>query len=297
LVPWFRRYLGCWRKPRLFLEAFTGSGILGLTMLVEERVERLLLVEKDPDYVAVLQTALGADASWLIDKILTLVPRRETLRELLMQEPASRKEQAFHTLVKTWCYHRGRLTKGFGLLPDQPSQRGRAAIVTAWKPQALTVRIRVLHDLRRRITVHHGCGIEMMAGHAARRDVFTYADPPYPTAGERMYVHSAVDIPALLARCQQAQGPVVMSCEDHADISQRAEALGLNLIRVTMYSALNVHQNELLISNRPLPHEPFTVHEAAGQAPEQSELFAMAGELPSVHAAAVAAGLVKGRHA
>jgi hypothetical protein len=53
LVPWFRRFLGCWPRPRLFLEVFTGSGIVGLTMLVEERVERLLLVEKDPAYVAV----------------------------------------------------------------------------------------------------------------------------------------------------------------------------------------------------------------------------------------------------
>jgi hypothetical protein len=187
LVPWFRRYLRCWRRPRLFIEAFTGSGILGLTMLVEERVERLMLVEKDLDYVAVWQTALGADASWLIDKILALVPRREPLWKLLAQEPTSRKEQAFHTLVKTWCYHRGRLTKGFGLLPDHPSQRGRAALVTAWKPQALALRVRVLHALRRRITIHHGCGMEAMAEHTGRRDVFVYADPPYPTAGERMY--------------------------------------------------------------------------------------------------------------
>jgi DNA adenine methylase len=234
-------------------------------MLMEERVARLMLVEKDPDYVAVWQTALGADASWLIDRILTLVPRREALRELLAHAPASRRDQAFQTLVKTWCYHRGRLTKGFGFLPDQPSQRGRAAIATAWKPQALALRIRVLHDLRRRITIHEGCGIEAMAAHTARRDVFTYADPPYPTAGERMYLHSAVDIPALLTCCQQAQGPVVLSCEDDAEVSQQAAALGLNLIRVRMHSATNRQMGELLMSNRPLPNEPPTpdIDEAA----------------------------------
>jgi DNA adenine methylase len=271
LVPWFRRYLGCWRRPRLFIEAFAGSGIVGLTMLVEERVERLMLAEKDADYVAVWQTALGADASWLIDKILTLVPRRETLQALLVQEPASRKEHAFHTLVKTWCYHRGRLTKGFGLLPDHPSQRGRAAIETAWKPQVLALRIRVLHDLRRRITVHQGCGIEAMVAHTGRRDVFVYADPPYPTAGERMYIHSAVDIPALLLRCQQAQGPVVLSCEDHVDVVQCAETLGLDCIRVGMHSATNQQMREVLISNRPLPHEPATME---GMEPAQLELGA-----------------------
>jgi DNA adenine methylase len=253
------------------LEAFTGSGILGLTILVEERIDRLLLVEKDPDYVAVWQTALGADAAWLIDKILSLVPRRESLQALLGQEPASRKEPAFHTLVKTWCYHRGRLTKGFGLLPDQPSQRGRAAIATAWKPQALALRIRALHDLRRRITVHHGCGIETIAAHQGRRDVFIYADPPYPTAGERMYVHSDVDLPALLAGCRQAQGPAVLSCEDHVDVVSRAKALGLECLRVSMHSATNLRMGELLISNRPLPHEPATMEDVE---PAQLELGA-----------------------
>jgi len=270
LVSWFRRYLGCWRRPRVFLEAFAGSGVVGLTMLFEERVERLMLVEKDPDYVAVWQTALGTDASWLIDQMLTLVPRRETLRVVLGQEPASRKEQAFHTLIKSWCYHRGRLTKGFGLLPDRPSRRGRAAIETAWKPQALAMRIRVLHDLRRRITVHHGCGIEAIAVHAARSDVFAYADPPYPTAGERMYVYSAVDIPTLLTACRQMQGPVVMSCEDHPDVVQHAQALGLELMRASMHSATNRRQQELLVSNRPLPHGPLTVQAAA----RQGQLFA-----------------------
>jgi len=266
--------VSCWRRPRLFLEAFAGSAVVGLSLLVEERVEKLVLVEKDQGYVAVWQTALSPDASWLIDKILTLVPRRETIEAFLAQPPGSRREQAFQTLVKTWCYHRARLTKGYGLLPTAPSKRGRAAIATAWKPQALALRIRVLHDLRRRITVHHGCGLEVMAAHATRRDVFTYADPPYPTAGERMYIHSGVDLPELLNARLKTQGPVVVSCEDHPEVVSRAQGLGLACIRVTMHSATNVRQHELLISNRPLPSEPLTVEKPAVPATEQGQLFA-----------------------
>ena len=80
-----------------------------------------------------------------------------------------------------------------------------------------------------------------------------------------MYLHSAVDIPALLTCCQQAQGPVVLSCEDDAEVSQQAAALGLNLIRVRMHSATNRQMGELLMSNRPLPNEPPTpdIDEAA----------------------------------
>jgi len=271
LVPWFRRYLSCFRRPRLFLEVFAGSAIVGLTMLVEERVEKLMLVEKDAGYVAVWQTVLGPDAAWLTTQILHLVPRRDTVGALLAQTPQCRREHAFQTLVKTWCYHRARLTKGFGLLPNQPSQPGRAAIATAWQPAKLVVSLR-------RITVHHGCGLEVMAAHAARRDVFTYADPPYPTAGERMYRYSAVDIPALLSACQQAHGPVVVSCEDHTDVTQGARARGLDVMPIYMHAGTNQQMREVLIANRPLPAEPLTGHEAAGPAPEQGSTPAQAAD-------------------
>jgi hypothetical protein len=223
-------------------------------MLLEARVDHLMFVEKDPDYVAVWQTALGADAPWLIDQILALAPRRQAFLHLLGQTPTSRKERALHTLVKTWGYHRARLTKGFGFLPDASAQGGGASLGKTWRPQTLTVWIRALQGLRRRITVQEGCGIEEMAAHATRRDVFIYADPPYPTAGQRMYIHGVVDIPALLARCQQAQGPVVVSREDHVDVVSQAEALGLECMKVDMHSATNQQMRELLISNRPLPH-------------------------------------------
>jgi hypothetical protein len=243
-------------------------------MLVEERIPRLMLVEKDPDYVAVWQTVLGTDAAWLTSQILHLVPRRDTIGTLLAQTPQGRREHAFQTFVKTWCYHRARLTKGFGLLPNQPSQPGRAAIATAWQPAKLVASMRILHDLRQRITVHHGCGLEVMAAHAARRDVFTYADPPYPTAGERMYIHSAVDIPALLTACRQALGPVVVSCEDHADVTQGARERGLDVMPVHIHAGTNQQMREVLIANRPLPAEPLTGHEAAVPATQQGQLFA-----------------------
>jgi hypothetical protein len=129
----------------------------------------------------------------------------------------------------------------------------------------------MFQGLRRRITVQQGCGIEAMAEYAARRDVFVYADPPYPTAGERMYVHGTVDLPALLAGCRRAQGPVVMSCEDHVDVVQQAEALGLDCVRTSMHSATNRQMSELLISNRPLPREQPTTE---GTGPAQLALVA-----------------------
>jgi len=88
--------------------------------------------------------------------------------------------------------------------------------------------------------------------------VFIYADPPYPTAGHRLYVHSEVDVPAVLAGCLKAQGPAVMSCEAHADVVSQAEVLGLACVRVQMRGATNQFMRELLISNRPLPRSQDT---------------------------------------
>jgi DNA adenine methylase len=255
LVPWFRAYLGCWHKPRYFLEAFAGSAIVGLSMLAEDRIGHLLLVEKDPDYVAVWQTILGSEASWLLDQIQTPLPSREELDVMLAREPASRREQAFLTLVQSWCYHRARRTNGCGLLPQHPSRHGCASIATAWKPQALALRIRALHDQRQRITVVEGCGIDAIQTYGARRDTFIYADPPYPTAGQRLYRYGAVDIPRLLTCCTQARGPVVVSCEVHDEVCHVASTLGLEQIRIPMRSANNRQEEELLLSNRPLPRE------------------------------------------
>jgi hypothetical protein len=113
--------------------------------------------------------------------------------------------------------------------------------------------------MRRRITVQQGCGIEAVASYAARRDVFVYGDPPYNTAGTRMYVHGGVDMSALLAGCLQARGPVVLSYADDVQVVNQAQALGFDVIAQCMLSGRNVPQREVLISNRPLPHEPLQV--------------------------------------
>jgi hypothetical protein len=228
-------------------------------MLDENRVDRLLLVEKDPDYAAVWQTALGPDAEWLIDQIRDLPPTREAFRRLLASPPTAQRERALHTLVKTWTYHRARLTKGHGFLANTSATGKGAALDRVWKPQVLVIWIRAIQGLRRRITIREGCGLEAMAEHAARRNVFCFADPPYCTAGQRMYIHGVVDISAVLQRCQQAQGPVVVSYEDHADVVRQAEALGLDCVRKRMHSATNTPMWERLISNRPLPPEPLMV--------------------------------------
>jgi hypothetical protein len=58
----------------------------------------------------------------------------------------------------------------------------------------------------------------------------------------------------VLSGCTQMQGPVVMSCEDHADVVRQAHALGLAYTWVPMpNAATNAPMRELLMSNRPLP--------------------------------------------
>jgi DNA adenine methylase len=210
LVPWMRAYLACWRKPRRMLEICAGSAIVGLSLLSEGRVASLVLCEKDPDYAAVWHTLFGprAEYEWLLEQILSCSVLRADLRAWLATAPASTRERALQTVVKSWCYHRGRLSPGYGLLPQTSRSASGASIAHDWKPSLLVQRARSLRDLRRRVTIHEGCGLDYLDAHLDDASTFVYADPPYKSAGKKLYNHYTYDMPRLLKAAAQAKGHV-----------------------------------------------------------------------------------------
>jgi DNA adenine methylase len=260
LVPWMRAYLACWRKPKRFIEIFAGSATVGFSLLAEGRVSTLVLCEKDPDYAAVWHTLFGPrpDSQWLIDQILTLAVWREEVRAWLAQPAPSARERALQTLVKSRCYHRGRLTSGGGLLPQTSRRPGGASIARGWNPTMLAQRIRSLRDLRRRLTVVEGCGLQCLEAHLDDASAFVYADPPYKSAGKKLYRHFEVDMARLLRACAQAKGHVLISYEDDQATRQLAACLGLCVQEVPMHTAEGTGKQELLVSNRPLPTRHMT---------------------------------------
>ena len=90
LVPRIRQWLDslpC--KPKVFIEPFAGGGIVGLSVAFEERADRVMLVELDPNVAAVWRTMLGRHAGWLAQRILEFELTRERVQIELERRPRS----------------------------------------------------------------------------------------------------------------------------------------------------------------------------------------------------------------
>jgi DNA adenine methylase len=62
-VPTFRHWMAqIYPKPTILVEPFAGGGIISLTALFENLVERVVMVELDDEIAAVWQSVINGDA-------------------------------------------------------------------------------------------------------------------------------------------------------------------------------------------------------------------------------------------
>ena len=103
-------------KPKILIEPFAGGGIISLTALFENHVDRVVMVELDEDVAAVWQSVTSGDVQWLADYILTFKLSRESVISELSTRAVEIKERAFQTILKNRTFHGGVLAKGSGLI-------------------------------------------------------------------------------------------------------------------------------------------------------------------------------------
>lgn len=116
------------QKPRILVEPFAGGGIISLTALFEDWVERVVMVELDEDVAAVWQTIVGGKAEWRAERILSFQLSRETLIAELSRPPASLRERAFHTILRNRTLHGGILAPVFSSTAKTAKASPRASI-------------------------------------------------------------------------------------------------------------------------------------------------------------------------
>lgn len=101
LVPEVRSWLdGLDYRPAVLVEPFAGGGIVSLTAAAEDRVDRVVMCELDPEVAAVWQTAVSDDAEWLCEQIETFDMTLANVHDVLDQEPTQTRAMAFRTIVK-----------------------------------------------------------------------------------------------------------------------------------------------------------------------------------------------------
>jgi len=247
LIPRIRHWLK--NTPRELIEPFTGGGIVSLTVAAERLADHVTMIELDDQVAAVWKTIFTDNqAEWLADRIVSFDLTLESLQKELSIVPSSTREKAFQTILKNRTYHGGILAPGSA--PIKYGENGKG-IRSRWYAQTLKQRIQAIAQLRDRISVVEGDGLEVIRQNAHRSDVAFFIDPPYTAAGKkagrRLYTHSEIDHEELFHMAGSVAGDVLMTYDDAEGVRKLARKHGLKTKLVAMKNTHHAEMTELLI--------------------------------------------------
>lgn len=163
--------------PTFLIEPFAGGGVVGLSLLNNNLIKRLVLVEKDPRVAAFWRAALHD--SRFADRVEKFRCTRKNVKDVCA-DPDS--DPAFWTIVKNRCSVGGNLTGG--LMKDVSSR---------WNGKAHADALREIRKLSRRIEFFERDGVEVLRKHANDPNAAAFVDPPYVVAGRGLYREWEVD--------------------------------------------------------------------------------------------------------
>lgn len=249
LVPQVRQWLQDLRtRPALFVEPFTGGGIVSLTIAAEGLADRVLMVELDDQVAAVWQTILSGEASWLAKRIVEFDLTMENAAALLDEPANSTREKAFQTILKNRIFHSGILAPGSGMIKKGEGGKG---IKSRWYPGTLKRRILAIEAVHDKITFISGDGLAVMRAHTHRTDAVFFIDLPYTAAGKkagkRLYAHNDLDHEALFDVAASLSGDFLMTYDEAEEVREMAVKRGFDTQLVSMKNTHHALMNELLI--------------------------------------------------
>jgi DNA adenine methylase len=196
-VPRALDFLGGSPWPKTIVEPFAGSGVVGLSLLNEGCAERLVLAEKDKDYLAFWRAAIGdSNFSYRVSKwterVLDLPFAQQKPFVLASLERMKLDDPGFWILLRSRIGFNGK--KRGGYMTDE----SRGGILCRW-PRNLATSLDLLYSLRNKITVMED-GFEALAAFD-NEDSYAFVDPPYTITkncpGHQIYDESVIDHGAL----------------------------------------------------------------------------------------------------
>lgn len=218
-------------------------------MLLEGKVDQLVLGELDPRLIALWETVIG-DAKWLMRRVESFKTTGTNLRETLSRTTTSRREIAFQTLLRNRTSRGGIIANGSGLLKAGEHGNG---VFSRWYPDTLSARIEAIHEQRHRISFFSGSAFKLIRNRIkGHRNAF-FIDPPYSisesSAGRRLYDHFELNHERLFALAEKIQGHFMMTYESSREIRELAIRHQFNSRRTRMQSTHHKKMWELLITN------------------------------------------------
>lgn len=264
-VPTFRNWLTqISAKPKILVEPFAGGGIISLTALFENLVERVVMVELDDEIAAVWQSIVNGNAKWLADRILNFQLTEEAVMQEIKKRPKTRRERAFQTILKNRTLHGGILAEGSGFIKYGENGKG---IRSRWYPATLAKRLVNLDHVAHRVDFLCGDGLKVIKEFASRPDVAYFIDPPYTAggkkAGKRLYKHYEIDHEYLFTICESLRGDFLITYDNADEVKSMARAHGLQMRLIPMTNTHHATMEELVIGKNlswmdsfPAVHEP-----------------------------------------
>jgi DNA adenine methylase len=248
-VPRLREWLQSQtQKPALLVEPFVGGGIVSLTAVMENFVDRALMVELDQEIAAVWQTIVDGDAEWLADRIQNFELTRDTVDAVLGMNRRSVKERAFQTIIKNRTNHGGILAAGTGTLRKGEAGKG---ISSRWYPATLAKRLKAIDHFVGRFSFMHCDAFEVIEAHSTKADAVFFIDPPYTAggkkAGSRLYTHHALDHEKLFRVCSRLEGDFIMTYDNAPEVKKLAKEFGFQAKPISMKNTHHAEMTELVI--------------------------------------------------
>ena len=282
-VPTFRHWMACMRpKPSILVEPFAGGGIISLTALFENLVEKAVMVELDDEVAAVWESLVNGDAEWIANRILTFDLTKEAVMLELKKTSNTQREKAFQTILKNRTLHGGILAEGSGFLKYGENGKG---ISSRWYPETLAKRLLNLNHVASRIDSRCDDGLKVMQEFAANQDAACFIDPPYTVggkkAGKRLYKHSNLDHERLFTACESLKGDFLITYDNAEEVKIMARTHGFQMRLIPMTNTHHATMKELVIGKDlswmdrfPAVHEPeveYVVRKTKKKRPPESK--------------------------
>ncbi|MFZ3091322.1 MAG: DNA adenine methylase [Nitrospirota bacterium] len=250
-VPTFRRWVEAMnQKPNILVEPFAGGGIISLTALFENIVQKAVMVEMDEEIAAVWASIVKGDAEWLAHRILGFELSKETVLAEITKKPQTQREKAFQTILKNRTFHGGILAEGAGLLKHGENGKG---IHSRWYPATIAKRLINLGHIAHRIDFRNDDGLKIMKEFSKRHEVIYFIDPPYTAggkkAGKRLYKHFDLDHERLFAICETLKGDFLMTYDNADEVKEMARKHGFQMRLIPMNNTHHATMEELVIGN------------------------------------------------
>lgn len=248
-VPTFREWINNMAvKPRILVEPFAGGGIISLTALFENLVDKVVMVEKDEEIAAVWQTVVDGHADWIADRILAFEITKDNLIKELKKDYKDIKHIAFQTILKNRTFHGGILAEGAGILKHGENGKG---ILSRWYPKTIAKRFRNLSLVASRIDFICGDGLQVIKDYATKKDAVFFVDPPYTAggkrAGRRLYRHYEIDHEQLFQICESLEGDFLMTYDMAEEVKSLTRNHGFEMKPVAMRTTHHTEMTELVI--------------------------------------------------